>query len=470
MAASKMTFEIEQQEERLSGLEKEQAGLVVELEQLPGRSSWIAPLCISHAAAAWGERSWEFGAGLLLLHLADLRLAAILVLTQCAVCTLLGPRIGRAVDRASFLGSAISTLAVQSIGIFHAGIFLWAFDGSSSSSSVWLAAAVIACSVVARLGSLGSTIATEKKWAMALSHQHSYGRLQEGETNATGEQKDSDVLARINARLRCIDLVCNLCAPIAVGFLLESTSPAMAAMSIAAFNAVAWPIEVACLVWIHRRYRDVLQSPNERQTDGCTLEINETPCKEWSIYYKQSIFPSALALAVLYLSVVSFGTLMTAWLAASGFHAGHLGLARALAALSGIMATTTTPHLVQKMGVESAGVRYIWFMWACILPCTLAALSSHTHPKVLWAVIASVILSRFGLWGFDLCVTQMLQERVEQQQQIGAINGVQVALQNAFDALAALSCVLWPDHFAFLILGSLGSVTVAALLHTFWRS
>jgi iron-regulated transporter 1 len=237
-------------------------------------------------------------------------------------------------------------------------------------------------------------------------------------------------------------------------------------MSIAAFNAVAWPIEVACLVWIHRRYRDVLRSSNETPTDDSTVGINETSCEEWSIYYKQSIFPSALALAVLYLSVVSFGTLMTAWLAASGFHAGHLGLARALAALSGIMATTTTPHLVQKLGVESAGVKYIWFMWACILPCTLAALSNK-NPNFLWVVIAGVILSRFGLWGFDLCVTQMLQERVVQ---IGAINGVQVALQNAFDALAALSCVLFPDRFAFLILGSFGSVTVAALLHTCWRS
>jgi iron-regulated transporter 1 len=455
MAASKMTFEVEQQEERLEQQEER-------IEQQE-RSSWIAPLCISHAAAAWGERSWEFGAGLLLLRLADLRLTAILVLTQCAVCSLLGPRIGRAVDRASFLGSAVSTLAVQSIGIFHAGILLWAFD---SSSNVWLAAAVIACSVVARLGSLGSTIATEKKWATALSHQHCYGRLQEEETNGMGDQKHSDVLARVNARLRCIDLVCNLCAPIAVGFLLESTSPALAAMSIAAFNAVAWPIEVACLVWIHRRYRQVLRSSNETPKDDNTVEINETPCEEWSIYYKQSIFPSALALAVLYLSVVSFGTLMTAWLAASGFHAGHLGLARALAALSGIVATTTTPHLVQKLGVESAGVKYLWFMWACILPCTLAAFLSYKNPNFLWVVIASVILSRFGLWGFDLCVTQMLQERVEQ---IGAINGVQVALQNAFDALAALSCVLLPDRFAFLVLGSFGSVTVAALLHTCWR-
>jgi hypothetical protein len=79
-----MTLELEQQDEQAEGRR------CLELdEQQEGLSSWIAPLCISHAAAAWGEHSWEFGAGLLLLHLADLRLAAILVLTQCAVCSLL---------------------------------------------------------------------------------------------------------------------------------------------------------------------------------------------------------------------------------------------------------------------------------------------------------------------------------------------------------------------------------------------
>ena len=468
--------------------------------------SWIAPLCVSHAAAAWGERSWEFGAGLLLLQLngseEKLRLTATLVLAEGAVCSLLGPRIGRAVDRASFLSSAVATLAVQSIGITAAaGFLLSAFD---RNENMWLAVGAITCSVLARLGSLGSTIAVEKRWATALAHhtQYCYGRLdskeqQCGETidesdeehvNSNVEdnvsdpcpveadgihvQDDCPLLSKVNARLRCIDLTCNLCAPIVVGFLLESISPAGAAMSIAAFNALAWPIEVTCLVWIHHRYQNVLTAKDVSTT--AAKDNDETPsmCEAWSLYYKQPIFRSALALAVLYLTVVSFGTIMTAWFAASGFHAGHLGAARAVAALSGMLSTVTTPRLVPRLGVMSSGLRYIWFMWTCILPCTFAAFYASSNANYLWVIVVCVIISRFGLWGFDLCVAQMLQERIEPPEKIGEVNGTQVALQNAFDALAALSCILLPnpDTFNYLILGSFGSVSVAALLHTsLWR-
>jgi len=500
---TKTAFEIEETPQK----EQRAVGTSLRHEQRAA-DSWIAPLCVSHAAAAWGERSWEFGAGLLLLQLNGsedrLRLTATLVLAECTVCSLLGPRIGRAVDRASFLSSAVLTLAIQSIGITAAaGFLLWAFD---QDDSLWLAVGAITCSVLARLGSLGSTIAVEKRWATTLSHhtQHCYGRLdsqeqvsdeiiEADEERVNGDavhvladgiikadgvrvKDDSQVLSKVNARLRCIDLTCNLCAPIAVGFLLESTSPADAAMAIAAFNAVAWPVEVACLVWIHRQYRDVLLTKEifPTQTEDCE-ENDEAPslCEAWRLYYRQTIFRSALALAVLYLSVVSFGTIMTAWFAASGFHAGHLGAARAVAALSGMLSTVTTPRLVPKLGVTSTGLRYIWFMWTCILPCTFAAFYASINANFLWIIVVSVIASRFGLWGFDLCVTQMLQERIEPEEKIGEVNGTQVAIQNAFEALAALSCVLLPspDTFAFLILGSFGSVTVAALLHSsLWRS
>ncbi len=483
--------------------------------------NWILPLCLSHAAAAWGERSWEFGAGLLLLRIHQeagqddraLRLTAILVLFECAACSLLSSRIGQAVDSSSFLSSAIVTLAIQNIGIAAAAGFLVLAFYNNEQDNLLLPAGAIACSVVARLASVGSTIAVEKKWVTALSHHHSqhvYGRLDSQELDtandssilpvrghvmkldgdhATDESAEHEkdirvkpqcsVLSQVNARLRCIDLTCNLCAPIAVGFLLESTSPADAAISIAAFNALAWPVEVLCLFWIYRRYQNVLSTKevasvklNPQQGNGSHARPRMIMCESWMLYYKQIIFRSALALAVLYFSVVSFGTLMTAWFAASGFHAGHLGAARALAALSGMLSTVATPRLVPALGVETAGLGFISFMWFCILPCSIVSFYASDHVAFLWIIVASVIVSRFGLWGFDLCVTQLLQERIEPPEKIGQVNGTQVALQNAFDALAALSCVLLPnpDTFCYLILGSFGSVTIAALLHLCqWR-
>jgi hypothetical protein len=156
---SKATFEIDEAAQNKKTCVVD-AGDGIQQTQRCVSDSWIIPLCVSHAAAAWGERSWEFGAGLLLLQMngskedSSLRLTAMLVLAECTACSLLGPRIGRAVDRTSFLLSAILTLALQSIGItFAAGFLLWAFD---TNDNLLLAACAIACSVFARLASVGS--------------------------------------------------------------------------------------------------------------------------------------------------------------------------------------------------------------------------------------------------------------------------------------------------------------------------
>jgi len=514
------------------------------------QKSWILPLCVSHAAAAWGERSWEFGAGLLLLHLSsnnnnnnniadgndnygeesnssngqELRLTALLVFLECGACSLLGPRIGHIVDQAPLLSAALGTLSLQNLGIgIAAGSLIWALQQERNSNNNdtinhntttpdaddsivqnkqeewWFAVLSMSFSVLAKLGSLGSTIATEKRWATLLSQYSEnthYGKVEfqdkeeeastheefqdEDDTIASRSSTDGILLSQINARLRSIDLICNLCAPILVGFLLEYTKPSDTALVIAIFNLVAFPLEAGCLVWIRTRYHDAFNydktnstnGEGERQStenthdshdDGSTAKCDEA----WKLYWRQPYFRSFLALAILYFSVVGFGSLMTAWLVASGFRPGYVGVARAIAAISGIGATFVTPRSVQRHGVEVTGLLFIWWMWACIFPSVVAAFYSTNYEFCLWIVVLGVILSRFGLWGFDLAVTQLLQECVEPSHKIGIVNGTQAALQNAFDALAALSCVLLPDpaNFVYLILGSFGAVTIAALLH-----
>jgi iron-regulated transporter 1 len=54
--------------------------------------------------------------------------------------------------------------------------------------------------------------------------------------------------------------------------------------------------------------------------------------------------------------------------------------------------------------------------------------------KEVGLLIAGVITSRVGLWMFDLAVTQMLQEDVDNDV-IGIVNGVQQSMQNLFDVL-----------------------------------
>jgi len=81
------------------------------------------------------------------------------------------------------------------------------------------------------------------------------------------------------------------------------------------------------------------------------------------------------------------------------------------------------------------------------------------------ALVAGLILSRFGLWAFDLAVNQMIQETAEPEA-LGAVMGVQGSLQSLCQLLAYTAGVVvsQPERFPLLIAGSVGVVTMVALL------
>lgn len=78
---------------------------------------------------------------------------------------------------------------------------------------------------------------------------------------------------------------------------------------------------------------------------------------------------------------------------------------------------------------------------------------------------ASLSLSRFGLWLFDLAASQNLQERVPRES-LGAVNGVQSTLQAGLGAAAFAFGLLVPrpGDFAVLAFGSLSAVSLAAVV------
>ena len=70
----------------------------------------------------------------------------------------------------------------------------------------------------------------------------------------------------------------------------------------------------------------------------------------WRLYLGQKALPAALALALLYLTVMSLGLLMTAYLKWHGMSEATLSLARGLGAASGIAATFVFPVLHSRTG------------------------------------------------------------------------------------------------------------------------
>lgn len=202
-------------------------------------------------------------------------------------------------------------------------------------------------------------------------------------------------------------------------------------------------------------------------TASCTLLRDG-----WSVYARQQVFPAALALAMLYVSTIAFGSIMTVFLNWTGIPIFILSAARGVGAVFGVLATVTfEPYVVfrppfsartralrfiyslrKRFGVLKVGVAAVWCQLLCVC-CALAiipyttstATMARTPPRAgdsqdltgwevqtispvpLWAscaMIAGVVLSRFGLWSFDLSVTYLLQLGVSDDVR-GTVNGVQ---------------------------------------------
>jgi iron-regulated transporter 1 len=82
----------------------------------------------------------------------------------------------------------------------------------------------------------------------------------------------------------------------------------------------------------------------------------------WAAYFHQSTLLPGLALALLYLSVLSLGSLMTSYLAWQGLSEATLSLFRAVGALSGLLATVVFPPL-QHCGVGLVGAGALGISW-----------------------------------------------------------------------------------------------------------
>ncbi|CAI5942252.1 unnamed protein product [Closterium sp. NIES-64] len=178
-----------------------------------------------------------------------------------------------------------------------------------------------------------------------------------------------------------------------------------------------------------------------------------------------SLFPS-LALALLYLTVLSFGSLMCAYLHSQGVPLGLLGSASGAAAVTGVLGATLFPSLCARLGPSRTAEASVWSQLACLLPCVVAGLvlqSSGPIPAVL--LMAGVVLSRAPLWVFDLSVLQMVQGAVVEEER-GAVGGVQESLQQGMQlvALVLAAVISRPRDFWVLTTVSGGAVMLAAVL------
>ncbi|XP_043815626.1 solute carrier family 40 member 2 isoform X2 [Manihot esculenta] len=317
------------------------------------------------------------------------------------------------------------------------------------------------------------------------------------------EGQPPGVLTNMNSVIRRIDLTCKLLAPVVSGFIISFISVKASAMTLALWNTIAVWMEYWLFTSVYKgipalgesSQRKVLRFSHSDHEETASLssqqasllsQNEETSALEdkswrkklsewisqapflgaWSTYLQQDVAVPGVALALLYFTVLSFGTLMTATLEWEGIPALVLGIARGASALIGIGATLVYPILQSHIHTVRTGLWSIWSQWSCLLLC-VASIWVQNNLLSAYMLMAGVATSRLGLWMFDLSVIQQMQDHVPESDRC-VVGGAQNSLQSTLDLLGYVMGIIIsnPQDFWKLILISFSTVTLAALLYS----
>ncbi|KAL3139042.1 hypothetical protein ABBQ32_005843 [Trebouxia sp. C0010 RCD-2024] len=361
-------------------------------------------LYASHALSTWGQRMWEFAVGLIMLELypSSLVLVSTFGLADGLAKVLSGSFVGGYIDKTARLKAACVMYILQNSAVALSAVTaLVGLNLEPKSSAFWAAAFfTIGFGSASSVGAQGSALSVEKEWSTTLC----YG--------------DSAAMAKLNSGMRAIDLTCLLLSPIAAGFLMTYTSISTAILVITAWNLAAWAPECYLLLCAHRLssvLRQPKQSSSKQEQTGFTSLLLFLREGGWAIYFKQSMWPAALALGLLYLTVLSLGLLMTAYLKWQGMTEAVLSVYRGAGAVSGLLATVAFPTFHRVADLKSTGLMGVWWQATALIlavaPVWLTQLGARLPESTTSNILLTgLVASRFGLWLFDLSVSQMLQE------------------------------------------------------------
>ncbi|KAM0890021.1 hypothetical protein ACQ4PT_027314 [Festuca glaucescens] len=446
-------------------------------------ASLLRRLYVAQFLTRWSARMWEFSVGLYMIRIwpDSLLLAAIYGVVESSSVAVFGPMVGTLVHRLTYLQVLGLWLVVQCLSFIIAGASVTALlvlhNLKDTRFPVFVVLVVVTnvSGALAALSSLAGTILIEREWVVVICRGH-----------------PEAVLTKINSVIRRIDLSCKLLAPVLSGLVISFVSTQASAVALALWNAASVGLQYWLFVSVYKGVPALgenvqlrreaaaaavlpsseLVAPKDEeaqkhgQEDGSGWRVhvkkqlsNLLCLGSWAVYMRQEVMLPGVALAILYFTVLSFGTLMTAALDWKGIPAYVISLARGFSAIVGIAATWLYPIVHSWVSTLRTG---LWSIW-------MQARSIWVSGRVAsaWVLMAGVAASRLGLWMFDLAVTQLMQDNVLDPDRC-VVGGVQNSLQSIFDLLTYIMGIIISDprDFSELIVMSFFLVSCAALVYT----
>jgi iron-regulated transporter 1 len=192
------------------------------------------------------------------------------------------------------------------------------------------------------------------------------------------------------------------------------------------------------------------------------------------IYMRQpkGIAWGGIGLAFLYFNVLSFGGIMTTYLVSRGMSLKTIGLWRGISSAIGLLGTGVFDcSLRQNWKLEQTGLAsVVWqFVWLGVCLLSVVVDDGTSNSLALALLILGVLPSRIGLWVYDISVTQLMQQHVEENVRGRGVGGAQTSL-NAFMSLFLYLLGLVyssPNQFHVFVIGGYLAVGVAVVTYTF---
>ena len=300
------------------------------------------------------------------------------------------------------------------------------------------------------------TTAVEKDWIVVLSND------------------DTAWLAETNSKMTQIDLGCSSVAPAVTGFLFSTFSYSLTALILLMTNTVSVLMLYVFLRFVYHSWPAL----HSRQTGGPSsdpdaveeeagYENNGTAGTDSGNYKEGSsvknFFNSGcagvmLSYAFLYLTVLSFGAIMTVYIRWAGVSDHWIGVFRGLNALFGFLGATIFPSMRGYFGLVQTGFGAIWYQFILVF---IAAASMYICEVQIstWIIMYAVLLSRTGLWVFDLCARQIVQETLAEDVR-GRVNGLWASIISFFNMSSFVMSMLNPDPKEFIVLTTISAALV----------
>lgn len=353
-------------------------------------------LYIMHFFFAFVSRMWQIGIVLLLAKLTDnsLYFVALSGLLSSSSIFFFSSYIGTLFDQYDRMNSMSVALIVKVISV-SVGYFLCAemlsykWDVSDMTTSYQLYLIPVICAI-ADLSFSMVTMNIEKDWVVVLSNGN------------------SEWLSNTNSVMTQIDLSCNAVAPIVAGVLFSFFSYHIVAFILLGVNAAA---TFGLYIFLTRLYQSwetlslkttsKYEPPHEDiGVDGVSPASFSSPSQDRSRGTSSSrIEPTLLAsgcagamisYSFLYLTVLSFGSLMLVYLKWCEIPDHWIGTSRGIAAISGFTGAWIYPYASRLIGLKYLAKLSIWWQSSLVLIAALGVVFTSRQLGCIIMIIAVV--------------------------------------------------------------------------------